>query len=301
MRVLITGATGLIGKKLVTLLLQKGIVVHYLTTSKSKIKNNENYHGFYWNPQQGIIDENCFLNVDVIVHLAGASISKRWTNSYKQELVESRVLSSNLLFKVLKDNPNQVKQIISASGISIYPNSDTVLYTEESLEKDDSFLGNLVVKWEDSVDIFNMLQIKVCKIRTGIVLSKKGGALTEMVKPVKLGLGSSYGNGKQVISWIHIDDLVGIYNLAIQNSLEGVYNAVASNPVTNKELIQTIAKVLHKPLFLPAIPKFVFKLLLGEMHQLLFTNQKISNQKIINRGYVFKYNSVNGALINILK
>ena len=301
MRVLITGATGLIGKKLVTLLLQKGIVVHYLTTSKSKIKNNENYHGFYWNPQQGIIDENCFLNVDVIVHLAGASISKRWTNSYKQELVESRVLSSNLLFKVLKDNPNQVKQIISASGISIYPNSDTVLYTEESLEKDDSFLGNLVVKWEDSVDIFNMLHIKVCKIRTGIVLSKKGGALTEMVKPVKLGLGSSYGNGKQVISWIHIDDLVGIYNLAIQNSLEGVYNAVASNPVTNKELIQTIAKVLHKPLFLPAIPKFVFKLLLGEMHQLLFTNQKISNQKIINRGYVFKYNSVNGALINILK
>ena len=275
MRVLITGATGLIGKKLVTLLLQKGIVVHYLTTSKSKIKNNENYHGFYWNPQQGIIDENCFLNVDVIVHLAGASISKRWTNSYKQELVESRVLSSNLLFKVLKDNPNQVKQIISASGISIYPNSDTVLYTEESLEKDDSFLGNLVVKWEDSVGIFNMLQIKVCKIRTGIVLSKKGGALTEMVKPVKLGLGSSYGNGKQVISWIHIDDLVGIYNLAIQNSLEGVYNAVASNPVTNKELIQTIAKVLHKPLFLPAIPKFVFKLLLGEMHQLLFTNQKI--------------------------
>lgn len=301
MRVLITGATGLIGKKLVALLLQKGIFVHYLTTSKSKIKNKDNYHGFYWNPQQGIIDENCFLNVDVIVHLAGASISKRWTNSYKQELVESRVLSSNLLFKVLKDNPNQVKQIISASGISIYPNSNTVIYTEESLEKDDSFLGNLVVKWEDSVDIFNMLHIKVCKIRTGIVLSKKGGALTEMIKPIKLGLGSSYGNGKQVISWIHIDDLVGIYNLTIQNSLEGIYNAVASNPVTNKELIHTIAKVLHKPLFLPAIPKFVFKLLLGEMHQLLFTNQKISNQKIINDGYVFKYNSVKPALINILK
>ncbi len=301
MRILITGATGLVGKKIVTLLLQKGIAVNYLTTSKSKIQNQDNYHGFYWNPQQGIIDENCFLNVDVIVHLAGANISKRWTNAYKQELVESRVLSSNLIFKTLKDNPNQVKQIISASGIAIYPNSDTTIYTEESLEKEDSFLGNLVVKWEQSVDKFNMLNIKVCKIRTGIVLSKKGGALTEMLKPVKLGMGSAYGNGKQIMSWIHIDDLVGIYFIAIQNSLEGVYNAVATNPISNKELIHTIAKILHKPLFLPAIPKFVFKLLLGEMHQLLFTNQKISNQKIVNAGYIFKYNFVDKALINLLK
>ena len=301
MRILITGATGLVGKKIVSLLLQKGIAINYLTTSKSKIQNQDNYHGFYWNPQQGIIDENCFLNVDVIVHLAGANISKRWTNAYKQELVESRVLSSNLIFKTLKDNPNQVKQIISASGIAIYPNSDTAIYTEESLEKEDSFLGNLVVKWEQSVDKFNMLDIKVCKIRTGIVLSKKGGALTEMLKPVKLGLGSSYGNGKQIMSWIHIDDLVGIYFLAIQNSLEGVYNAVASNPVSNKELIHSIAKILDKPLFLPAVPKFIFKLLLGEMHQLLFTNQKISNQKIIDSGYIFNYNSVDKALINLLK
>ena len=301
MRILITGATGLVGKKIVSLLLQKGIAINYLTTSKSKIQNQDNYHGFYWNPQQGIIDENCFLNVDVIVHLAGANISKRWTNAYKQELVESRVLSSNLIFKTLKDNPNQVKQIISASGIAIYPNSDTAIYTEESLEKEDSFLGNLVVKWEQSVDKFNMLDIKVCKIRTGIVLSKKGGALTEMLKPVKLGLGSSYGNGKQIMSWIHIDDLVGIYFLAIQNILEGVYNAVASNPVSNKELIHSIAKILDKPLFLPAVPKFIFKLLLGEMHQLLFTNQKISNQKIIDSGYIFNYNSVDKALINLLK
>lgn len=301
MRILITGATGLIGKKLVSLLLQKGIVVHYLTTSPSKIIIKDNYHGFYWNPQQGIIDENCFLDVDVIVHLAGANISKRWTNAYKQELIESRILSSNLLFKVLKDNPNQVKQIISASGIAIYPNSDKVLYTEESSEVEDSFLGNLVVKWEQSVDIFNLLDIKVCKIRTGVVLSKKGGALTEMLKPVKLGVGSPYGNGKQMTSWIHIDDLIGIYYFAVQNSLQGVFNAVATNPVTNKELIHSIAKTLDKPFFFPAVPRFVFKLLLGEMHELLFTNQKISNNKIINAGYTFKFNTVSQALANILK
>lgn len=301
MRILITGATGLVGKKLVSLLLKKGIAVHYLTTSKSKIKNQENYHGFYWNPQQGIIDENCFLNVDAIVHLAGASISRKWTNAYKQEMIESRVLSANLLFKSLKDNPNQVKQIISASGIAIYPNSDTAIYTEESLEKDDSFLGNLVVKWEQSVDKFKLLDIKVCKIRTALALSKKGGALVEMIKPIKLGLGSPYGNGKQIISWIHADDLVGIYYLAIEKSLEGVYNAVAPNPISNKDLMKLIAKMLDKPFFLPAIPKFFFKIVLGEMHQLLFTNQKISNQKIIKEGYIFKYNSVNKALINILK
>ena len=300
MRILITGATGLIGKKIVSLLLQKGMVVHYLTTSKSKIINKDNYHGFYWNPQQGTIDENCFLNVDVIVHLAGASISKKWTNAYKQELIESRVLSANLLFKTLKDNPNQVKQIISASGIAIYPNSDHIIYTEDSLEKDDSFLGNLVVKWEQSVDKFQLLDIKICKIRTGVVLSKKGGALAEMLKPIQLGFGSAYGNGKQITSWIHLDDLVGIYFLAIQNSLEGTYNAVATNPVSNKELIQSIAKTLQKPLFMPAIPQFVFKILLGEMHQLLFTNQTISNQKILNKGYVFKYANVQSALNDIL-
>lgn len=300
MKVLITGATGLIGTELVSLLLQNGISVNYLTTSKKKIVNELNYNGFYWSPEQGLIDENCLMGVDSIINLAGANIAKRWTNSYKQEIIESRLLSSALLFKALKNNPNQVKQIVTASGTSIYPNSDTIIYDENSSQVNDSFLGNVVVKWEESTDKFSSLGLKVCKLRTGIVLSNKGGALVEMLKTIKLGLGSAFGSGKQIQSWIHIHDIAALYLFAIKNDLEGVYNAVSLNPVTNQELTYTIAKVLKKPLFMPNIPKFVMKLMLGEMHELLFENRNLSAKKIEEKGFEFKYKTIDKALINIL-
>ena len=300
MKVLITGATGLIGTELVSLLLQNGISVNYLTTSKNKIVNELNYNGFYWSPEQGIIDENCLMGVDSIINLAGANISKRWTNSYKQEIIESRLLSSALLFKALKSNPNQVKQIVSASGTSIYPNSDSIIYDENSTQVNPSFLGNVVIKWEESTDKFASLGLKVCKLRTGIVLSSKGGALVEMLKTIQLGLGSSFGSGKQIQSWIHIHDIAALYYFAINNDLDGVYNAVSPNPVTNEELTFTIAKVLKKPLFMPNIPKFMMSLFLGEMHELLFENRNLSAKKIIDKGFVFKYKNIGEALKNIL-
>lgn len=300
MRILITGATGLIGSELVLLLLQNGISVHYLTTSKRKIENQPNYKGFFWNPKLGIIDENCLMGVDAIIHLAGASISKRWTKSYKQEIIESRIFSSNLLFKIVKENPNQVKQIISASGTAIYPNSSSTVYTEDSKTIADNFLSNVVLKWEESVDKFQSLNIKVCKLRTGVVFSDKGGALLEIVKPIKLGLGSRFGDGKQVQSWIHLHDLVTMYLFAVENSLEGVYNAVAPHPITNSELTKNIAAILEKPLFMPNIPKFVMKLILGEMHELLFEDKRISAQKVINSGFVFQYLTSEKALKDIL-
>lgn len=299
MKVLITGATGLIGTELVSLLLQNGISVNYLTTSKNKIVNELNYNGFYWSPEQGIIDENCLMGVDSIINLAGANISKRWTNSYKQEIIESRLLSSALLFKAIKNNPNQVKQIVSASGTSIYPNSDKVIYDENSTQVNNSFLGNVVVKWEESVDKFASLGLKVCKLRTGIVLSTKGGALVEMLKTIKIGLGSSFGSGKQIQTWIHIHDIASLYYFAIKNDLDGVYNAISPNPVSNEELTFTIAKVLKKPLFMPNIPKFIMKLILGEMHELLFENRNLSAKKIIDKGFVFKYKTIDEALKNI--
>lgn len=301
MKILITGATGLIGKELVTLLLQNGVSIHYLTTSKNKIESQSNYQGFYWNPDRGIIDENALMGVDSIIHLAGATISKRWTSKYKQEIIESRILSSNLLFKALKDYPNSVKQIISASAIGIYPDNLAKLYTEEDTEVDDSFLGKVVLKWEDSVNKFKLQNIKVCKIRTGLVLSEKGGALTEMMKPIKMSIGSPFGSGKQVQSWIHIHDLVEMYFFAAKNELEGVYNAVAPNPVTNKILTQEIAAVLGKPLFMPNIPEFLMKLILGEMHIILFSSQKVSSQKIESEGFIFKYKQLEKALQQLLK
>jgi uncharacterized protein (TIGR01777 family) len=189
MKILITGATGLIGTELVSLLLQNGIAIHYLTTSKDKIKSQLNYQGFYWNPAQGIIDENCLMGVDAIIHLAGASIAKRWTDNYKTEILESRIIATNTLFKAVKENPNQITQIVSASGTAIYPDSDAIVYKEEDNKLDDSFLSNVVVKWEESVDKFTLLNIKVCKLRTGVVYAKNGGALQEMIKPIRFGLG----------------------------------------------------------------------------------------------------------------
>lgn len=300
MKILITGATGLVGKELTALLLENGNEIHYLTTSQSKIESKPNYLGFYWNPEKSIIDENCLMGVDAIVHLAGATVSKRWTTSYKQEIIESRTLSSNLLYSCLKNHPNSVKQIVSASAIGIYPDSLTQVYTEDNKSVDDSFLGQVVVKWEESVDVFSRLNIKVCKLRTGLVLAKKGGALTEMLKPIKMGLGSPFGSGKQVQSWIHLEDLANMYLFAIQNQWEGTFNAVAPNPVTNAELTKAIAKTINKPLFMPNIPKFAMKLVLGEMHQLLFSSQNVSAAKAEKNGFQFRYRDLTKTLDNLL-
>jgi uncharacterized protein (TIGR01777 family) len=299
MKILITGATGLIGNELVKLLLAKNHVVHYLTTSKSKIEEKENYSGFYWNPQQGKIDESCIYGVEVIIHLAGANIAKRWTNAYKQEIIESRTLSGELLYNLIKKTPNQVKQIISASGTAVYPESFSKVYDETTTETEDSFLSNVVKKWEESVSRFQTLGLKVCKLRTGIVLSDKGGALPEMMKPIKLGIGAAMGSGKQIQSWIHIDDLAAMYYLAVEKQLEGVYNAVSPNPISNKQLTKVIAKTLKKPLFLPNIPHFVMKLLLGEMSYLLFSSKNLSCKKIEEVGFQFQFPEINKAMIDL--
>ena len=289
MKILITGATGLIGKELVKLLLAKNHTVHYLTTSKSKIESKPNYQGFYWNPQQGKIDENCIYEVDVIIHLAGANIAKRWTDKYKQEIIESRTLSTELLYILIRKHSNQVKQIISASGTASYPESYSKVYDETTQETEDSFLANVVKKWEESVNRFQVLGLKVCKLRTGMVMANKGGALPEMVKPIKIGFGAAMGNGNQIQSWIHINDLVSMYCFVMENQLEGIYNAVAPYPVSNQELTKVIASTLKKPLFLPNIPKFIMKLALGEMSYLLFSSKNLSSEKIQSLGFKFEF------------
>jgi hypothetical protein len=300
MKVLVTGATGLIGKKLTDLLLKNNHTVHYLTTSSLKIQNKENYFGFYWNPQEGKIDESCIEGVDIIIHLAGASISKRWTNAYKQEIIESRVLSANLLFNLLKKTPNQVKHFVSASGTAIYPDSTTTIYDEFSTQIEDSFLGNVVAKWEKAADQFKLLRIKVTKIRTGIVFSAQGGALQEMIKPIKMYAGSCFGSGKQIQSWIHLTDVSNLYYFVIQNEIEGVINAVSPNSISNKELTKIMARYLNRPLFLPNIPQFMMKLILGEMSILLFNNKKILPKRTIDLGFKFEFASINEALKDIL-
>lgn len=301
MKVLITGATGLIGSELVSLLLKNGIEINYLTTSRAKIQSEDLYNGYHWDPENGIIDESCIDGVDTIVHLAGAPIAKRWTKEYKREILESRILSTNVLYGLLKNKENSVRHFISASAIGIYPDSLDNVYSEDSQDIDDSFLGTVVQKWETATDNIERLGIRVAKVRTGLVLSAKGGMLPQLAKPVRFGLASAFGCGKQMQSWIHIDDLVCIYYYIIENELEGVYNVVAPYPVTQNELVKNIAKVLDKPYFLPNIPKFAMEMALGEMHMLLFTSQNVSAKKIIGEGYQFKYLSLEKALKEELK
>ncbi|MGE5945006.1 MAG: TIGR01777 family oxidoreductase [Flavobacteriales bacterium] len=300
MRVLITGATGLIGNKIVKHSHENNIDVNYLTTSKSKIENTKNYQGFYWNTKTKDIDTNCFKDVDAIIHLAGATISKRWTESYKEEILKSRTESTQLLIDSLKGKLHTIKHVISASAIGIYPDSMTNYYDETYMDFDNTFISDVVVKWEQSVDGFSKLNMVVSKVRTGLVLSEKGGALPEMAKPVKYGLGASFGTGDQWQSWIHLEDLTNMYLYILTNTLEGIYNGVAPNPITNRELTKAIAKTLDKPMFLPNIPKFVMKLVLGEMHTLLFDSQRVSSKKIENKGFNFKFSCLKPALEDLL-
>jgi hypothetical protein len=301
MTILITGATGLVGQELVSLLLQNGHTVHYLSTSNNKLVTNSNYKGFYWNPKTAEIDTDSLADVEVVVHLAGASVAKKWTKSYKDEIIDSRVLSTKLLFQTLQNTPNQVKQIVSASAIGIYPDSLTNIYHESDLDIDVSFLGNVVKLWENEVNQFEKLQLIVSKIRIGIVLAKNGGALQEMVKPIQYGVGAAFGSGEQYQSWIHIQDLVAIFYHVIENKLPGIYNGVSPYPVTNTELTRSIAKTLNKPFFLPNIPKFVMQLILGEMHQILFSSQHVSCRKLLDENFQFKFASLDKALNDLLK
>ena len=296
MRVLITGATGLIGSEIVKNCHAKGIAVNYLTTNKSKIENNSNYQGFYWNPSQSKIDVNCIKDVGTIIHLVGASISKRWTKAHKQAIINSRLETTALLHDTVKNNPNTIKQIISASAIGYYPDSLKNYYSEDEKEISKSFLGQVVEAWEQVVDTFKTLNIIVSKVRIGIVFSNKGGAFPELAKPIKFGAGAVMGSGKQWMSWVHLNDLAGIFMHVLQHNLEGIYNGVAPNPATNNTITKVIAKKMKRPLFLPNIPKFAMQLVLGEMHIILFESQRVSSKKIEDSGFEFKFNNLEAAL-----
>jgi len=300
MTVLITGATGLIGQEIVKQCHAHGINVHYLTTSKSKLSTESNYKGFYWNPKNNEIDHTCFENVSAIINLVGASISKRWTDDYKKEILESRTKTAKLLQDTIKNHNYNIDQVISASAIGIYPSSLVNYYEETHKEVSTSFLGEVVEQWEKAVDGFKSLGCKVAKIRIGLVLAKNGGALPEIVKPIKFGAGAAFGSGKQWQSWIHVEDLAALFVFALQNNFEGIYNGVAPNAVSNKELTKVAASVLSRPLILPNIPKIAMKLALGDMHILLFESQRVSSQKVEAKQFHFKFTNLRPALEDLL-
>ena len=211
MKILITGATGLIGKKLTADLLSKGYSVNYLTTRKSKIKSSKQINGYYWDPEKDIIDLQCFKNVDTIINLAGSNIAKRWTNPNKLEILKSRIQSLILLRDSIVKNNLKIKKIISASAIGIYPSSYQRVYSENNNIISNNFLGKVVNDWELAVSSFNDLKIEIAIVRIGLVLSKDGGILSKSLLPIKFGFGSFFGSGNQWQSWIHIQDISNIW------------------------------------------------------------------------------------------
>lgn len=300
MQILITGATGLVGSEIVRLCREQNIVVNYLTTSKNKIISEKNYQGFYWNPDTGEIDLNCFKGVSAIINLAGASISKRWTPKYKKIVLSSRINTLRTLKNGLEQiNASNITSFVSASAIGIYPNSLANFYTEDEESVDNSFLGEVVEAWEKETDAFEKFDFNISKIRIGLVMSADGGALPEMAKPIKYYVGAAFGNGMQWQSWIHISDLARQFLYVIKHQLEGVYNGVGPNPVNNTKLIKEIAEVLGKPLFLPNIPQFAMKAILGEMSYILFASQRVSSKKIEEEGFVFHHPNICRALEHI--
>lgn len=295
--ILLTGATGMLGKDLIKNLLDRGDQVSILSRKPQRINGVK---VFLWDVYQQQIDSNCLDGVDCIVHLAGENISEgKWTEKRKKAIIDSRVLSAQLLFKTIAENKNQVKDFISAAAVGIYGDRGDEVLTEESSPGKD-FMATCCEQWEAAANKGLALGLRVVKIRTGVVFSKDSGALPAMAKPVQFFAGAPLGTGKQYIPWIHHQDMTQVYlHLIDQKQLSGVYNACAPLPVSNKTLTKAIAKQLHRPVWPFNVPASVLKLILGEMSAVVINSNNASAQKLLNTGFIFSYTKVEDALSDI--
>ncbi len=298
--ILITGGKGLVGKPLTQLLLLKGYNIHILSRGDEQ-QDNPKFRVFKWDVYKHKIDDKCIDGVEIIIHLAGEGIAeKRWTEKRKKQIIESRTESIRMIYDLLKrNNKHTIQAVISASAIGYYSDRGDELMTEESKPAND-FLAYSCIEWEKAVDEGSDLGLRIVKFRTGIVLDKNGGALSQMDKPIKLGFGAILGSGKQWMSWIHIKDVIRMYAFAVDNKdMHGAFNMVTPNPVTNVEMTKAIANTLNKPLWLPKIPSFALKLAMGEMSTIVLGSTKVAAAKIQSAGFKFEYADLQEALEKI--
>jgi uncharacterized protein (TIGR01777 family) len=296
--ILITGASGLIGTRLTELLLQKGHQVSHL----GRKAGQGSEPSFVWDVTAQTMDGKSLHGIDTIVHLAGAGVAdKPWTKRRKQEILDSRVLSTQLLYKTLSENKHAVTSFISASAIGYYGFERGHELLTESSSPGSDFLATVTQQWEEAIDKLQELSLRVAKLRIGIVLSEKGGALKPLVTPVKLFIGSPIGTGEQMLSWIHIDDLCAMFVYLIENEgLNGAYNGTGPEAVSNRDFVKAIGRVLHRPVFMPKVPSFAIRMLLGEMADLVLKGSRVSSQKIQNSGFSFQFKTLDECLQNLL-
>lgn len=298
--VLLTGGSGLIGRYLSSALLSEGYKVSHLSRNagiSGKVRI------FKWNPEEKIIDTEALKGVDYIIHLAGANIGeKRWTKKRKEEIVNSRVTSARFLHEIIDENKVNIKAFITSSATGYYGSvTSDKIFSEEDMSNDD-FLGTTCRLWEEGADLFARAGVRTVKIRSAVVLEKSDSALSRLMTPARLGLVVRLGTGQHYFPWIHISDLCNIYIKAIQDEyMHGAYNAVAPEHINHNDFVRIMAGVMHRPVFLPLVPGWVLKAVLGEMSDIVLKGSRISCEKIIKAGYTFRFNNLVGALTNIIR
>ena len=294
--VLLTGGTGFVGKELTKLLINSGYTVSIL--SRSKRENTESIFYYTWDIQKQTIEKEAVLNADYIIHLAGANIAEKpWTSKRKEEIINSRQQSAQLIYSVLKKNDKKLDAFVSASAVGIYGAVNGEEICTESTALGEDFLGLTCQKWEAAADQFEKLGIRTVKVRTGLVLGKNDGFLNKLTPIFKWRLGSALGSGKQYMPWIHVEDLCAIYLEALKNpNMEGSYNAAISDSTTNAGFSKTLAKVFGYKIWLPNVPGFLIKMVLGEMSKIVLTGRRVSSDKVEKLGFQFKHTNLEETL-----
>lgn len=295
--VLITGANGMLAKELAIQLVDK-YSIRFLT--RNVTKDNE----YLWDLHRKYIDPKAFIGVHSIIHLAGSPIvDKRWSKSRKRMILSSRVDSSRLIAEELKKNKITINSFISASAIGYYGATTSKVIFNENSPKGTDYLSDVCAQWEHAAQLFKSESIaeNVSIVRIGVVLSKNNKVVNKIVTPIKLGVGAAVGTGSQFMPWIHLEDLAGIFKFILTNKqVNETFNAVAPVYITNQELTSAIAKLINRKILLPNIPKFVMKVLFGEMSIVLLEGSKVSAEKIIKHGFEFKYDTIDKTLRNVL-
>lgn len=296
-QILITGATGMIGKKLINALKQAG---HGVSILSRKQKNMPGVKVYLWDVYANKIDSSCMTGIDTIIHLAGENIgAQKWTEKRRQQIIDSRVLSTRLLYKTIKETDAGVSSFISASAAGYYGDCGDEILTEDS-GPGFGFMAECCKQWEEAVNNGKSQGIRIVKLRTGFVLAKGEGALASLEKPIKFFAGAPLGSGRQWIPWVHVDDIVSMYVNATENPLiSGAYNACAPFPVTNATLTRAIAAKLHRPVWPFNVPEKMLKIILGEMSDVVFISTNTSAQKLLSADFKFKYTQLNDALSDI--
>lgn len=302
-RIVITGATGLIGKKLANALINRGddVIIFSRDTEKAKSIFPKAIECVEWNYQHPEKWKSKLENTDAVIHLAGINLfSKRWNDEFKRAVLESREMSTKNLVEAIKSCANKPEVFVSASGIGYYGDCGERVLIENS-PKGNDFLADVCEVWESEAKKVGESGVRNVQIRTGLVLSPEDGALKQMLPPFKFFIGGPLGNGKQWSSWLHIEDIVGIYLFAIDNkNLSGAVNAASPNPVRMNEFANTLGKVLKLPSLFP-VPNFILRLVVGEAAEVVTASQRINSKKLLDSGYKFKFENIEDALRDLLR